>query len=418
MKLAINERKSTTMLTRRTPISVAAAKEKLAAIKLTTLTETIPLEEANHRVLAEDVHASIDYPHFRRAGMDGYAILAEDDHDFPKTFNVLGEIQAGATWDQPLTPGDAVRIMTGAYVPTDAGKVIRIEKTRPVTDHPQQVQILTTEKKSNITEKGTDVKQGAVILAKDQELNPGGLAVLTAFGVRQVKVYQQPRIAIIATGTELLNDDDPLTAGKIYNSNGIMLKNLVEESGGIVDFSTQLPDDADAIKQVLDEQIANHEIVITDGGVSVGDFDYIGDRARQADELLFNKIKQRPGSVTTAFVQDGTLVMALSGNPGACYTGFYLYMEPLIRRYQHQESRIQQVRATLAAPYNKTNGFDRYLRCHYEIKDGRYLVYPNGINRSGSLANLQTTTCLALIPHSTRPMEVGTETDAWLLPFK
>lgn len=110
--------------------------------------------------------------------------------------------------------------------------------------------------------------------------------------------------------------------------------------------------------------------------------------------------------------------MALSGNPGACFTGFYLYMEPLIRRYQHQASRIKQVRAILAASYNKTNGFDRYLRCTYEFKDNQFYVYPNGINRSGSLANLQTTTCLALIPHSTTPMKVGTETDAWLLPFK
>lgn len=406
------------MLTRRTPISVTEAQKRVQSIPLKTATEIIPLEEANHRVLAKDVRAKYEYPHFRRAGMDGYAIRDTDDNDFPKEFSVLGEIQAGATWDQPLTPGTAVRIMTGAYVPNDAAKVIRIEKTRPVDGNPSRVQIMTSENKSNITEAGTDVKKGAVILSHDQEINPGGLAVLRAFGVKEVEVYQRPRIAIIATGTELLNSDAPIAPGKIYNSNGIMLKNLVEETGGRVDFETQLPDDASTIRKVLNEQIASHKIVITDGGVSVGDFDYIGDRARQADRLLFNKIKQRPGSVTTAFVQDGTLVMALSGNPGACFTGFYLYMEPLIRRYQHQSSRIRKVRATLAAPYNKTNGFDRYLRCRYAIKDGRCLVYPNGINRSGSLANLQTTTCLALIPHSTTPMQVGTETDAWLLPFK
>lgn len=406
------------MLTRRTPISVAEAQRRIAAIKLKTATEVIPIQKANHRILAADAIAGYDYPHFRRAGMDGYAILADDDHDFPRVFNVRGEIQAGAKWDRPLQTGDAVRIMTGAFVPDDAGKVIRIEKTRPVKGQPDQVEILTSENKSNITEKGTDVKKGQVVLAKNQEINPGGLAVLTAFGIRQVEVYQRPRIAIIATGTELLEDNAPIEAGKIYNSNGIMLKNLVEETGGVVDFETQLPDEPAEIAKVLKEQIASHEIVITDGGVSVGDFDYIGDEARQSDKLLFNKIKQRPGSVTTAFLQNDTLVMALSGNPGACYTGFYLYMEPLIRRYQNQSSRIKHVRATLAAPYNKINGFDRYLRCQYEVQDGKYLVYPNGINRSGSLANLQTTTCLALIPHSTTPMKVGTETDAWLLPFK
>ncbi len=405
------------MLTRRTPISVADAQEKINAIPLKTETEVVALTSANHRILAEDVHAPYDYPHFRRAGMDGYAILASDDHDYPREFTVRGEIQAGATWNTPLHSGDAVRIMTGAYVPEDAGKVIRIEKTRPADDQ-TKVQIITTEEKSNITEAGTDVKNGDIILPKNQEINPGGLAVLTAFGVQAVKVYKKPRIAIIATGTELLAVNDQIEPGKIFNSNGIMLKNLVEETGGVVDFETQLPDDAALIKQTLEEQMATHEIVITDGGVSVGDFDYIGDEARKADQLLFNKIKQRPGSVTTAFVQNNTLVMALSGNPGACFTGFYLYMEPLIRRYQHQASRIKHVRAILAAPYNKTNGFDRYLRCTYEFKNNQFYVYPNGINRSGSLANLQTTTCLALIPHSTTPMKVGTETDAWLLPFK
>lgn len=155
-------------------------------------------------------------------------------------------------------------------------------------------------------------------------------------------VYKQPRIAIIATGTELLANA-PIEKGKIYNSNGPMLKRLVEETGGVVDEEVQLPDDDDQIQVALEEAIASHEIVITDGGVSVGDYDFIGDAARNADEMLFNKVKQRPGSVTTAFVQDGTLVMALSGNPGACFTGFYLYMEPLIRRYQGMDSRVKRL---------------------------------------------------------------------------
>ena len=109
------------MLTRRIPISVAEAQKKINEIPLKTATETIPLSEANHRVLAKDVHAHYDYPHFRRAGMDGYAILSSDDHDFPREFNVRGEIQAGATWDQPLQSGDAVRIMRLERVQDKAG---------------------------------------------------------------------------------------------------------------------------------------------------------------------------------------------------------------------------------------------------------------------------------------------------------
>lgn len=405
------------MLTRRTPISIAAAQAKIQAVPLKTATELIPVQEANHRVLAAPAVAPYDYPHFRRSGVDGYAIVAADDGDFPQTLTVVGEVAAGDTWNRPLHPGETVRIMTGAAVPTEVATVIMIEKTRPNLAA-GTVQIMAGEKHSNITEVGTDFKRGEVVMAPDQEINPGGIAALIAFGIHEVIVYRRPRIAIIATGSELLAPGQPIAAGKIYNSNGPMLQRLVEENGGEVDYLGQFPDEPDQLKRVLTQAIASHEIVITDGGVSVGDYDFIGDAARQADQLLFNKVKQRPGSVTTAFVQDNTLVLALSGNPGACFVGFYLYVEPLIRRYQHQASRIQTVRGVLSAPYRKTNGFDRVLRCTYQFVDGQFKVYPNGTDRSGSLANLQTTTCFCVIPHSTSPIAVGAEVVTWLLPFK
>src|SRR5699024_7154660 len=163
--------------------------------------------------------------------------------------------------------------------------------------------IMSVEKHSNITEVGTYLKRGEVVMAPDQEINPGGIAALIAFGIHEVIVYRRPRIAIIATGSELLAPGQPIAAGKIYNSNGPMLQRLVEENGGEVDYLGQFPDEPDQLKRVLTQAIASHEIVITDGGVSVGDYDFIGDAARQADQLLFNKVKQRPGSVTTAFVQ-------------------------------------------------------------------------------------------------------------------
>ena len=404
------------MLTRRTPISIAQAQAKMASVPLKLTTEEIPVTEANHRILAKPAQAAYDYPHFRRSGVDGYAILAEDDHDFPRDFEVVAEVPAGAVFDKQLQPGQTVRIMTGACVPDEASKVIMIEKTRDKGN--DQVTMMATEKHSNITEVGTDFAKGQEVMAAPQEINPGGIAVLTAFGIQTVTVYKQPRIAIIATGTELLAPNAPIEKGKIYNSNGPMLKRLVEETGGVVDEEVQLPDDDDQIQVALEEAIASHEIVITDGGVSVGDYDFIGDAARNADEMLFNKVKQRPGSVTTAFVQDGTLVMALSGNPGACFTGFYLYMEPLIRRYQGMDSRVKKVTGILNAPYTKTNGFDRILRSTYEQKDGTYYVYPNGTDRSGSLANLQTTTCFCTIPHSTEPIALHSEVETWLLPFK
>ncbi|MCT3295402.1 molybdopterin molybdotransferase MoeA [Lactiplantibacillus pentosus] len=404
------------MLTRRYPISITEAQAKINNVTLPTVTETIPVAEANHRVLAETVTAPFAYPHFRRSGVDGFAIRHADDHDYPHEFKVVGNVPAGATFHQPLGEDEAVRIMTGADVPVDAGVVVMLEKTRDLDDH--HINIVVPEKHSNITEIGEEYQAGDVLIEKDTELNPGGLAGLTALGVQRVTVYRQPRVAVITTGSELMAADEPVQEGKIYNSNGILIPELVRENGGIVTSVEQLVDDNDLLQASLQKAIAENDIVITDGGVSVGDFDFIGDTARQADELLFNKIKQRPGSVTTAFVQDQTLVMALSGNPGACYTGFYLYVEPLLRRFVHQASRLQKVTSRLAAPYHKTNGFDRILRATYTVEDGQYATYPNGPDRSGALSNLQTTTCLIKIPHSNQPIALNAEVETWLLPFK
>ncbi|MBQ0836693.1 molybdopterin molybdotransferase MoeA [Lactiplantibacillus pentosus] len=404
------------MLTRRYPISITEAQAKINNVALPTVTETIPVAEANHRVLAETVTAPFAYPHFRRSGVDGFAIRHADDHDYPHEFKVVGNVPAGATFHQPLGQDEAVRIMTGADVPVDAGVVVMLEKTRDLDDH--HINIVVPEKHSNITEIGEEYQAGDVLIKKDTELNPGGLAGLTALGVQRVNVYRQPRVAVITTGSELMAADEPVQEGKIYNSNGILIPELVRENGGIVTSVEQLVDDNDLLQASLQKAIAENDIVITDGGVSVGDFDFIGDTARQADELLFNKIKQRPGSVTTAFVQDQTLVMALSGNPGACYTGFYLYVEPLLRRFVHQASRLQKITSRLAAPYHKTNGFDRILRATYTVEDGQYATYPNGPDRSGALSNLQTTTCLIKIPHSNQPIALNAEVETWLLPFK
>lgn len=207
------------MLTRRFPISIQEAQQKLAEVSLPSKVETIPVQTANHRVLADTIVAPFAYPHFRRSGYDGYAIRSSDDHDFPKTFKVVGDIPAGATFERELGENETVRIMTGAFVPTNAGKVIMLEQTRSVENKPNQVKMVVTEKHSNITEIGSEFQEGDDLILKNTELTPGGLAILTAFGIQEVTVYRQPRVAVITTGTELMAPDEPLQAGKIYNSN-------------------------------------------------------------------------------------------------------------------------------------------------------------------------------------------------------
>ncbi|MFD0896908.1 molybdopterin molybdotransferase MoeA [Loigolactobacillus binensis] len=406
------------MLERRKPITLEEAQAKLAALDLPQQVETIPLANANHRVLAENITAAYDYPNFRRSGYDGYAIRAADDTDFPKVFTVAGEIQAGATFDRDLTENETARIMTGAFVPANAAKVIMLEQTRVVPGHPDQVKIMVSAKRDNITPVGSEFKAGDLLIAAGTELNPGGLSLLAAFGATEVKVYRQPRVAIITTGTELLQAGAQPQPGKIFNSNGPLIANLVAESGAVVTETIQLIDDYKLLQANLERLQRSNDLVITDGGVSVGDFDYLATAARDSDQLLFNKLKMRPGSVTTAFVDHDTLIIALSGNPGACYTGFYLFAEPILRRFVGRPSRCQKVTATLSVIYPKTNGYDKVLRGHYEQSAGGYQVHLNGSDVSGALGNLQSTTCLFKIPHSHDPLPLNAEVETWLLPFK
>lgn len=406
------------MLIRRHPITLEEAQAKLAQLDLTPKTETIPVAQANHRILAQDLKAAYDYPNFRRSGYDGYALRAADDHDFPKIFHVVGEIQAGATFDRSLGENEVVRIMTGAFVPDDAAKVIMLEQTREVPDHPEQVKIMTTQKKDNITPAGSEFKAGDLLIAAGSELNPGGLSLISAFGQTSVIVYAKPKVAIITTGTELLQPGAKPQPGKIFNSNGPLIANLVAENGGEVTESIQIADDYQLLQTNLKRLQATNDIVITDGGVSVGDFDYLATAAREADQLIFNKLKMRPGSVTTAFIDHNTLIMALSGNPGACYTGFYLFVEPVLSRLQGRASRCQKVTATLNRFYPKTNGYDKVLRGTYQFKAGDYQVQLNGSDVSGALGNLQSTTCLFKIPHSHEPLPLYSQVETWLLPYK
>lgn len=408
------------MLDHRNAISIAEAQAKIEAINVLDLgTELVPVLEANGRVLAEAVSALFDYPNFRRSMYDGYAIRTEDDHDFPKNFHVMGEVQAGATYDQPLGENETVRIMTGAAVPENTGKVIMLEESQAVAGQDDQVTLTLSKKPLNIVEKGVEFKAGDHLLKQDTVLNPGDLSLISAFGLTKINVYKRPKVGIITTGTEVLTPGEPQQPGKIYNSNGALLAGLVAEAGAEIAATAQIEDDYELLSKQLAQFIKKCDLVLTTGGVSVGDFDFLATAAKASDQLLFNKLRMRPGSVTTAFIKDGTPVVALSGNPGACFTGFYLYTEPLLRRLGHQASKVQSFTGILDLPYTKTNSYDRILRGVYELKaDGKYHVALIGSDQSPALGNLGLATCLFKIPGSDAPMQVPAEVQSWRLPYR
>lgn len=402
----------------RNSISIDDARKviKESVDKLTLKTENVKTSEAAHRVIAEDVIATNDFPTFRRSGVDGYAVIKSDFTDFPKQLKVVGNIPAGADFDRPIVSGEAVRIMTGGYVPDGADWVVMLETTKMIND--DTVEISELQHKDNITPIGDYFKKGDMLLEKDTEINPGGISLLSAFDIQTVPVYKKPKVGIITTGSELLKPGEKIVNGKIFNSNGPLIKALCIENGAEVVSYTQIKDDSNLLKQAIEDLQGKTDIIITDGGVSVGDYDIIADLAKSADRLLFNKIQMRPGSVTTAFVDKGTIYFGLSGNPGACFTGFYLYVEYALRHLQKQTSRCIECLGTLNAEYTKTNDYDRILRGKYKITSDHIDVGRVGGDASGNLNNLQRATCFFEIPRGDSITPKGSVLRTWLLPFK
>ncbi|WP_125761242.1 molybdopterin molybdotransferase MoeA [Companilactobacillus hulinensis] len=388
--------------------------DNIDSVKLTT--EKIAAITANHRIIAEDVTAPHDFPTFRRSGYDGFAMLQSDLTNLPADLKVVGDIPAGADFDRPLVSGEAVRIMTGGYVPDGADIVVMLETTRMIDK--DTVQITEIQKKDNITQIGDYFKKGDTLLAKDTEINPGGISLLSAFDVQEISVYKKPTIGIITTGSELLNPGEKIVNGKIFNSNGPMIRDLCKENGADVISYTQIKDDPAALKSAVNDLLGKCDVIITDGGVSVGDFDIIADLAKSSEKLLFNKLEMRPGSVTTTFIYDGTLFFGLSGNPGACFTGFYLYVEYALRLMQHQVSRCIECTGTLNAEYTKTNMYDRILRGQYKFVGDHIEIGRVGGDASGNLNNLQRATCMFEIPRGKSITPKESELRTWLLPFK
>ncbi|MBM5606851.1 molybdopterin molybdotransferase MoeA [Listeria ivanovii] len=407
------------MIEKRSTIKMEQAREILCNQITHLPVVKVGIGSALHQVLQEPIFAPFPAPYFRRSGYDGYAITEIDDENYPITLRVVAEVPCGATYDKPLAPGETVRIMTGAKVPTGASKIIMLEQSKETTNK-NEITLLNTQPTSNITEIGAEFAKGDLLLDRGHTLNAGSISLLASFGINEVQVIRKPKVAILSTGSELVTGGNSLPDGKIYNSNQPLLENLLQLFHAEICATEQLPDNYLDTKRRLLELTEIADLIITTGGVSVGDFDFMADIAKQEAELLFNKIQMRPGSPTTGMWLNDTLIVALSGNPGACFTGFYLLVEPVLATLMGKElTATKHVQAKMATDYPKNNGFDRFLRGTYQLSEnGEYLVKPVGSDMSSALGNLHLTTCLLKIPRGKVGKFTGEEVETWLLSSK
>ncbi|TBL67911.1 gephyrin-like molybdotransferase Glp [Paenibacillus thalictri] len=369
--------------------------------------ERVPLEMSFGRRLAKPVAAAQPVPHFRRSGVDGYALAAADTADTssgqPAALDIVESILCGDVPALRLKPGQAARIMTGAMVPEGADAVVMLEMTDKMNGGGPGERVCVKKRMTpgeNVTPIGHEAARGEPVLERGRLIRAGEMAVLAAFGHAEAEVYKPPRVAIFATGSELLDLNVPLAPGKIRNSNSYMLAALVCEAGGDPIVMPVLPDDAAEVGRSIEAAALRSDMIITTGGVSVGDKDVLTEYfADRPGALLFNKVAMRPGSPTTAGIVSGKLLFALSGNPGACYVGFQLFVKPFMRgmlgaaNVNHPECE-----GLLEGPYAKGSAYPRYVRGMMEMQGERLIVKPAGLDKSSSMMSIKDADCLIFIP--------------------
>lgn len=411
------------MLEKRNPIPVGDAVQRVMNNIIIGQTEYIPITQSYGRYLSEDLVATSDVPHFDRSAYDGYAIRSIDtqgaSQENPISFEVIDEIGAGMVSNKTLGTYQAVRIMTGAMMPAGSDTVVMLELTKDssINGKPFMTVKRSFKKGDNVSYKGEDSKLGELLVKSGSFINPGIQAILATFGYSKVPVAKKPIIGLFATGTELLEVEDQLVPGKIRNSNSYMISAQVERVGGEVIYFGKLADDFDTCYDAIKDSLSKVDILLTTGGVSVGDYDYLpAIYEKLGAEVLFNKVGMRPGSVTTVAQHEGKLLFGLSGNPSACYVGFELFVRPVIRKMLFSEQpHLRKEQAILEADFPKANPFMRFVRSNLYFEKGYLKVEPSGFDKSNIVMSLSGANSLMILPGGTRGFTKGTEVDVLLL---
>ncbi|MDP4085015.1 MAG: molybdopterin molybdotransferase MoeA [Bacillota bacterium] len=411
------------MFERRNPISIGDAVKKIMELPFQGETELVSIEKSYGRFLSEDLIATSDVPHFDRAPYDGFAVRSTDTATASQNnsieFEVIDHIGAGYTSNKIIQANQAVRIMTGAMMPQGSDCVVMFELTKTYEkDGKPFVSIKRSHKKGeNVSFIGEDAKKGEILVKKGTLINPGIQAMLATFGYAEVSVAKKPLIGLFATGTELLEVNEPLVPGKIRNSNSLMIAAQIERAGGQVKYFGKLPDVFETCFDAVKEALNKVDMLVTTGGVSVGDFDFLPEiYDKLGANVLFNKVAMRPGSVTTVAEYNGKLLLGLSGNPSACYVGFELFTRPVIRRMLFSmKPHLRKEKAILDANFPKANPFTRFVRSALTIQDGKLRVSPSGLDKSNIIMSLSGANSLMILPGGTRGFESGTEVEILLL---
>lgn len=384
-------------------------------------TESLALNQALNRYLAQAIYAEIELPLFSQSAVDGYAICTDLQTEPVGTqFELIGEVRAGQTADIQLIQGQAVRIFTGAKIPENTTTVARQEIVQ-VNKLLNSTQIELTEAlqiHADIRDVGEEVSLGQLLAEAGQCLNVGAIAALSMAGIKAVDVYQYPKIAVVITGDEVAENVEDLASGKIFDANAPLIQSWFYSKNQNVDL-IHVSDTEQAVAELFERLKIEYDLILTTGGVSVGDYDFVRPVALSSGfEQIFWKVKQKPGK--PIFFADypkndksHCYLLGLPGNPGAVYAGTQIYVTTLLKVLQGQKSLPEWFSGIIQHGL-KSDARERFLRMSATFQQGRLVLKSLPKQQSHMLSNLMQANCLVRIPAGQDIVE-GTELQVLLI---
>jgi molybdopterin molybdotransferase len=390
----------------------------LSAVSPVSERETLSLTDALDRILAEPVRASVDVPGHDNSGMDGYALCIRGEAPAGRRFRIVGRSFAGHPFEGTLAPGEAVRIMTGAVVPEGADAVVMQEHTK--VDNDEVVLQRDVRLGDHIRKAGEDIRAGEEVLQAGIRLGPVALGVAASMGAAHVKVFRRLKVALLATGDELTRPGEPLPVGGIYESNSVVVGAMLRRLGCEVRDMGIIPDDREALGDAFAQADDWADVVISSGGVSVGEADYTKELLESMGQITFWKLAIKPGKPFAFGQLPNSLFIGLPGNPVSATVTMHQLAVPVLRRMQGEVLQEQQAqhlpRAVLTTSLRKKPGRRDYQRGRLTVdENGRWQVASVGAQGSGILTSLHRANCYMVLPEEAEHPQAGERVT--VLPF-
>ena len=381
----------------------------------------VPLPESFGLVLAQNIVAQEDIPPFANSAMDGFALLSRNSqpqHGHPQRLRITGSVAAGYVADHAVEEGTTMRIMTGAPVPEGADSVIQVELTRHESTNSEWVEILEeVPPGNNIRPAGEDMQRGQTVLQQGSEIGPWEIGVLATLGVASTPVIRRPQVAILGTGDEVIEVNEPLRPGKIRNSNSYLLEAAVRRAGAEPHRLGVASDTVESLREKFSEAL-QYDLIITSGGVSVGDFDLVKNIMAEQGQINFWRINMRPGKPVAFGHISGVPLLGLPGNPVSAAVTFELFGRPVIRKMMGHTRLVRpQVDVIVEDGISDRAMRRHYVRAHVEWRDGHFVARTTGNQGSHIMTSLLNVNAFVIVPEGGIEVHPGDTAKAMMLDW-